>query len=75
MPKFINMKKVLISVFMIASFAACKSNHSNEKETKKVDSVVTTTIKTDKEKADSVLEYYQKKIDSTANEVPEMPAQ
>ncbi len=69
------MKKILAITFLIGALAACKQTAEEKKEAEKVDSTVNTTIKSDKEKADSVLEYYKKKIDSAGDAIPDMPAQ
>jgi hypothetical protein len=69
------MKKLLAITFLMAAVAACKQTAEEKKETEKIDSTVNTTIKSDKEKADSVLEYYKKKIDSAGDAIPDMPTQ
>lgn len=68
------MKKysLLLAVFCLVLFA-CKQSKEEKEQEKKEDSVVNTTIKTDEEKADSVLKHYQKKIEETGEQVPEMP--
>lgn len=69
------MKKVIALLMLTGLFFACKQTPKEVKEEAKVDSTVNTTIKSDQEKADSVLEYYQNKIDSAGEAVPEMPQQ
>ena len=64
------MKNILVIFVLVICDTACKEQTPKDI---KEDSVVNTTIKTDKEKADSVLEYYQRKMESVGDSVPEMP--
>ncbi len=70
------MKKIISTLMVLGVFFACKQNSKEKKEEEaKIDSTVNTILKSDKEKADSLLKYYQNKIDAVDKVVPEMPAQ
>lgn len=67
------MKKILAILFTSALLFACGQTAEEKKEEAKMDSAVENTIKSDKEKADSVLEHYQNKMKEAEDSIPQMP--